>query len=485
MAAPTQTCGLINAANNKYLTGEKFGFTVNANGATIKSKQIWQIVSKEGSEHVFLRSPHNRYLAATEKGVVTADSEEMSGNAAFFFEPQKSGRVAFKSVHNYYFGGEGDKLSCFSKTVGDQESWIIHLANHPQFVLRNVQRKCYVTCDEKANEMRTTEEHPWGAEAVITLEFDRPSGSYLLRASNNMVLSQSGKLINDVNEDSRFQVEFRSGYVAFRASNGKYLAGVGSTGALQARREKVDKDALFALEDSLPQIQLISHSGKYVSIARGVEVSASQSEPTTKEIFQLTWADGKVALRSASGKFVSASSSSLQDNGEEASGDNLYEIAFNGATVTFKANSGRYVITKPNGTLSATGDSAEEPKAVFTLNIVNRPLLVLRGEHGFVSTVPTSKDKRYEANRSMYEVLSVNVESGIYTLKGANGQNVSQIENKTFSANGGEPARFHFEIQPNSRMALRLVGGALLKGVSNGGFSESGEEIGKETVFEY
>ena len=486
MAAPTQTCGLINVASDKYLTGEKFGFTLNINGSSIKSKQIWQICSKEGGDHVYLRSPHNRYLAATEKGVVTADAEEMSGNAAFFFEPQANGRCAFKSIHNYYFGGSGDMLSCFSKTVGDQEQWIIHLAGHPQFCMRNVQRKRYVSLAASGNELQTSAELPWGPESLITLEFNRASGSYLLRASNNKVLSQSGKLTGDINDDSRFQLEFRGGKIAFRNANGKYLTGVGSTGTVQARREKCEKDELFVLEDSLPQVHLISHSGKYVSIARGVEVSAYQPAAAQTEIFQLTFVGEQVALRCANGKFMAAESSAVKSEGEEAAGNCLYNITFNGASINLQASNGKYVTTKLNGQLAASVEDASDAKASFTMNVVNRPLLVLRSDHGFVSTVSGAKDLRYECNRSIYEVLSLSVDAGVYTLQGANGKAVSMItESSAFAANGGEPARFHVQVMPNSRIALRVVGGKLLQGVSNGGLTATADSLSKETNFEY
>lgn len=485
MAAPTQTCGLINVASNKYLTAEKFGFTLNINGSSIKSKQIWQICSKEGSEHVFLRSPHKRYLAANEKGVVTADCEEMAGNAAFFFEPQANGRCAFRSIHNYYFGGSGDTLSCFSKTVSDQELWIVHLANHPQFTLRNVQRKRYVHADLNALELHTREEYPWGAESVITLEFDRPSGNYVLRACNNMVLSHTGKLISAINDDSRFQLEFNGGCVAFRHSSGKYLSGVGSTGTLQARREKCDKDEKFVLEDSSPQVHLIAHNGKYATVSRGVEVAASQPEPGKTEIFQLEWVENKVALRSSTGKLLSSAGTTLQNSGDSTSDDCLYDIEFSGANIFLKARNGKYIMTKPNGMLAPSAENNSEPKAVFTMNVVNRSLLVLRGDHGFVSTVPTAKDLRYEGNRSLYEVLRLSVEGGVYQLQGANGKTVSQLDSTSFAANDGEAAKFHLTLFPN-KIALQVVGGKFLQGVSNGGLTASASDFSSsETRFEY
>lgn len=67
--------GLING-KFKYLTAETFGFKINANGASLKKKQLWTL---EGSEHqVYLRSHLDRYLAVDQFGNVTCESEDPS-----------------------------------------------------------------------------------------------------------------------------------------------------------------------------------------------------------------------------------------------------------------------------------------------------------------------------------------------------------------------------------------------------------------------
>ena len=68
--------------------------------------------------------------------------------------------------------------------------------------------------------------------------------------------------------------------------------------------------------------------------------------------------------------------------------------------VAFKANNGRYVTARPNGSLYATVDpTAFGPSEAFIVTIVNRPLLVLRCDFGFVG-FKTAANPRIECNKS-------------------------------------------------------------------------------------
>ena len=73
--------GLING-KFKYLTAETFGFKINANGASLKKKQLWTL---EGNEHqVYLRSHLDRYLAVDQFGNVTCEAEDPSDPGCAF-----------------------------------------------------------------------------------------------------------------------------------------------------------------------------------------------------------------------------------------------------------------------------------------------------------------------------------------------------------------------------------------------------------------
>ena len=125
--------GLINAANS-YLTAETFGFRINANGASLKRKQIWYLEADASSEKVYFRSSLGRYLSTTAAGAFTGDAESKGANEQFEIQVQADGRWALLGAHGYYAGGVGEKLDAYTKVISEDRLWIVQLAMHPQYV---------------------------------------------------------------------------------------------------------------------------------------------------------------------------------------------------------------------------------------------------------------------------------------------------------------------------------------------------------------
>ena len=70
--------------------------------------------------------------------------------------------------------------------------------------------------------------------------------------------------------------------------------------------------------------------------------------------------------------------------------------------VAIKADNGMYITSKKNGSLVASQEDANENEKFFLI-IVNRPVLVLRCEHGFVGF--KGNTGKVECNRSTYDIL--------------------------------------------------------------------------------
>jgi fascin 1/2 len=71
------TVGLINS-KFKYLSAETFGFRINANGKSLKKKQIWVLEPSGDGESVVLRSHLNKFIAVDQFGNVTCDQVKYS-----------------------------------------------------------------------------------------------------------------------------------------------------------------------------------------------------------------------------------------------------------------------------------------------------------------------------------------------------------------------------------------------------------------------
>jgi hypothetical protein len=125
--------GLMNS-EGKYLTGENFGFKINATGNSLRKKQKWQI-EQDVDELVCLISPLGFYLSTDKYGKLSCEKLIADSSCQFHLEINSDGKWSFKSsTHGYYLGGSGDRLHCFSKLP---EMWTVHLAIHPQVIARN------------------------------------------------------------------------------------------------------------------------------------------------------------------------------------------------------------------------------------------------------------------------------------------------------------------------------------------------------------
>ena len=108
----------------------------------------------------------------------------------------------------------------------------------------------------------------------------------------------------------------------------------------------------------------------------------------------------------------------IQAAGDKRSSNALFDLVWQGdGSVAFRANNGRYVITKRSGHLYATSDNIDDNCKYF-FYLVNRPILVLKCEQGFVGYKSASSPK-LECNKATYETIQVERgEKGIVHFKG-------------------------------------------------------------------
>lgn len=261
--------GLINY-DNRYLTAETFGFTVNASGTTMKKKQLWSLEqSEQDGQVVFLRSHLGRYLSTDKDGKVYCETEVPDSNCRFLIMAQADGRWAIQSEpYQRYFGGTEDFLTCFGQTIGETELWAVHLALHPQVNLFSIARKRYARLSDSESEITFDSDIPWGVDSLITLLYKE--GKYSVKTCDNRFLSSNGKLVNDFDPETAFTLDLTTGKLAFKDNNGKFLAPAGPTGTLKSGRStKPIKDELFDLEDSNPQVVFKAVNNRYLSIRQG------------------------------------------------------------------------------------------------------------------------------------------------------------------------------------------------------------------------
>lgn len=484
------TIGLINS-KFKYLSAETFGFRTNANGKTLKKKQVWILEPSGDGETIVLRSHLNKYIAVDQFGNVTCDQEEKDETSKFEISvcDDYSGRWAFRSVsRGYFLGASPDALQCTAKSPGDSELWFVHLAARPQVNLMSIGRKRFAHLSDNQEEIHVEENVPWGEDTLFTLEFREEANKYAIHTCTNMYLQKDGKLVPAVNKDCHFACEYHGGYIALRDSQGLYLAPIGSRAVLKTRSSTVSKDELFSLEDSLPQASFVAASNaRYVSVKQGVDVTANQEEISDHETFQLEYdgASSRWYMRTMQDKYFTLQpGGGIQANEDRRSSNSLFELVWQeDGSLAFRANNGKFVGTKKSGHLFANCESVEE-KTKYYFYLINRPILVLKCDQGFVGYRAAGSTK-LECNKATYETIIVDrTDKGMVHLKGQSGKFL-HFHDDGLSADAETPSTFFLELRDPTRICIKTSQGRYVNSSKNGGITVGSNDGTEATNWEY
>jgi len=317
----------------------------------------------------------------------------------------------------------------------------------------------------------------------VTLVF-YPEGKYGIQASSGEFLSASGALKANPAEDTKFILKFHGEQVSLAGNNGLYLTALGAKGTLKASKDTIGKDELWVLQDSHPQLKLkAATSLKRVSVRTGIEVSANQTDVTDAEFFQIeiNKQTKQWSFRTNKDLFWTIDDAgTVNGNAKERDGKCWFDLEWRGAQVAIKAANGKYVTTKSNGGLVANGSNNSAPEANYIWEIINRPRLVLRGEFGFLNTMPSGV---VSCNNSNPEIYTLTVNAGVAHISGSNGK-YWQVNGDNITVNGDTPSDFFMEMVEHSKMMLRY-GEQYLQGSQNGGLKFSGTGKSDSTLWEY
>ncbi|XP_048843898.1 fascin-2b [Brienomyrus brachyistius] len=477
--------GLINH-ENRYLTAEAFGFKANASATSMKKKQIWVLEQDENdSQVIYLRSHLGRYLASDRDGKVSCGAEKPETDCRFLIVAQSDGRWALQSEpYQRYFGGSEDYLSCFSQSIGEPELWAVHLALHPQANLLSISRKRYAHLAVSDDEISVDSNIPWGVDSLLTLVY--LEGKYCLKTCDNRFLNHDGKLVMQSSQGTSYTLELKSGKLAFKDCEGKYLSPVGPTGTLRSGRcSKPGKDELFDLEESRPQVVFQAANNRFVSIRQGVSVSANQGDETEMETFQveIDKESRKCVFQTKAGdSWTLVSHGSIQCTATEGGANTMFQIEWLGRRVAVRAGNGRYVCTKKNGQLAAISEAVGEDEQ-FLLKLINRPILILRGENGFVCHHKSSNT--LDTNRSVYDIFTLHFSDGAYHIKGTNGRFWYVSSSGLVCSDGEIPEDFFLELLEQGRVAIKGKNGKYLRGDQGGTLKCDGDAADSSSLWEY
>ena len=218
-------------------------------------------------------------------------------------------------------------------------------------------------------------------------------------------------------------------------------------------------------------------------------MSANQLEAEDTEIFQMEYNAGtanKVSFKTNTNKYwVMGAKGAITATGSDVTNDSQFLLEWVGNKITLKASNGKYLSPKMSGALVASADAAAE-KEQFNLGIVNRPLLVLRGEFGYIGM--RSGVSKVECNRGNYDVLHLVFEDNHYKIKAKNGKFFTVDNDNAIIASGDEAGGDSFAIilKDTKHMYIKAVrNGMYLKGDQSGGLKAVAADVDKNCLWEH
>lgn len=158
----------------------------------------------------------------------------------------------------------------------------------------------------------------------------------------------------------------------------------------------------------------------------GVDVTANQDEISGHETFQLEFdrVTKRWYVRTMQDRYWSLEAGGgIQASEHKRSSNALFDLIWQSedGTVALRANNGKFLATKRSGHLYANAESVnglDSDASKYYFYLMNRPVLVLRCEQGFVGP-KSSASSKLECNKAIYETIRVErCDRGIVKFKG-------------------------------------------------------------------
>uniref|UniRef100_A0A4W3J1T6 Fascin-like domain-containing protein n=1 Tax=Callorhinchus milii TaxID=7868 RepID=A0A4W3J1T6_CALMI len=417
-----------------------------------------RVKSTEGCQTlVELKGPHGLSLTTDDMGQVKCGVTCSNANI-FFLETQCNGTWVFRSLKfGTYLEMLENEVTCLMKTPTKCSMWTPHLAIHPHVVLYHLETKCYTRLLPAQHQLCTDSPLPHSNEFNFILHFEK--GKYHLQTSDLRYLSLDDQLLSKRSKMTAFSLHLRPGnMVSFHAAHQRVLYPHGRTGILTVGSNPPDLFQYFALKKSKPWVSMKTASKNYLSVNYGEKVgwyfpfleSCSFSPPHIVSVLGLRGQSAVLA------------------DGKDVEGVTYFGMEWNQGKLALQAANGLYLQVRPIGQVIA---SVEQE---FTVRLVNRPFLILRGRHGYIGS-----SYRSDKLKTSYVTL---FSEGV-TIP--NGKFWSMGENYNFYVSGENPLDFCVEIRGDNLLSVLAPNGNYLQSDQSGILSATDSTLSPDSLWEF
>uniref|UniRef100_A0A4W3J1U1 Fascin n=1 Tax=Callorhinchus milii TaxID=7868 RepID=A0A4W3J1U1_CALMI len=450
--------------------------------------QVWdvKVKSTEGCQTlVELKGPHGLSLTTDDMGQVKCGVTCSNANI-FFLETQCNGTWVFRSLKfGTYLEMLENEVTCLMKTPTKCSMWTPHLAIHPHVVLYHLETKCYTRLLPAQHQLCTDSPLPHSNEFNFILHFEK--GKYHLQTSDLRYLSLDDQLLSKRSKMTAFSLHLRPGnMVSFHAAHQRVLYPHGRTGILTVGSNPPDLFQYFALKKSKPWVSMKTASKNYLSVNYGEKIYARFDHLTRLSVFQFeaTQKGEMVRLRSSDNQLLAQrGQSAVLADGKDVEGVTYFGMEWNQGKLALQAANGLYLQVRPIGQVIA---SAQEPgvEQEFTVRLVNRPFLILRGRHGYIGS--SYRSDKLVCNNNMYDIIVlIPCSRGFYHFQGKNGKFWSMGENYNFYVSGENPLDFCVEIRGDNLLSVLAPNGNYLQSDQSGILSATDSTLSPDSLWEF